>query len=234
MALREDLQKEVTATFTGGKWDEEKALVVPGPEGLRLNSNHAKKLDSATVLYADIDSSTNMVDRFAWWFAAEVYKAYLRCASQIIKHEGGVITAYDGDRVMAIFKGDAPNTTAVRSALQINWVIEEIVRPTIKAKYPTTNFTFNHVIGIDTSALHVARIGVHGDNDLVWVGRAANHAAKLCTLSERPLWITETVYNAMQDSVKLSNGVNMWEKRTWTAMGGKAIYRSAYRWWTLG
>lgn len=230
MGLREDLQKEVTAIFTGGKWDEEKALVIPGPDALRLNSNHAKNLESATVLYADIDGSTNMVDGYKWWFAAEVYKAYLRCASQIVRHEGGAITAYDGDRVMAVFTSDTPNTDAARCALKINYAVEEIVRPAIKARYSTTPFLLNHRIGIDTSTLHVARIGVHGDNDLVWVGRAANHAAKLCNLAERPLWITETVYKAMMDNVKLSNGVNMWEKFTWTAMGGKTIYGSTYRW----
>lgn len=230
MGLREDLRKEVAATLTGGKWDEENALAVPGPEGLRLNSNHAKNLESVAVLYADIDSSTNMVDKFTWWFAAEIYKVYLRCASQIIKREGGAITAYDGDRVMAVFMGKTKNTDAVRCALKINYAVEEIVRPAIKAKYPTTDFTFKHVIGIDTSGLHVARIGVHGDNDLVWVGRAANHAAKLCNLSERPLWITDTIYKLMMDEVKFSNGVDMWEKRRWTSMGGKLIYASTYRW----
>jgi len=40
------------------------------------------------------------------------------------------------------------------------------------------------VVGIDTSALFVARIGVRNDNDLVWVGRAANYAAKLTEIPE--------------------------------------------------
>ena len=54
-------------------------------------------------------------------FAAEVYKAFLRCAARIIRAEGGAITAYDGDRVMAVFVGEGKNTAAVRCALKVHW-----------------------------------------------------------------------------------------------------------------
>lgn len=229
MGLKDDLTAEAKSIFFS-QWTEEATANVPAPEDLRLNSNHAKNLEAATVLYADLDGSTNMVDSYSWQFAAEVYKAYLRCASGIIRSEGGVITAYDGDRVMAIFVGKTKNTTAVRTALKINYAVEEILRPTLKLQYPNTNFVLKHVIGIDTSSLRAARIGVRGDNDIVWIGRAANHAAKLCTLSEKPLWITKSVYDQMMDDVKLSNGNPMWEKRSWTSMDKAEIYCSTYRW----
>jgi class 3 adenylate cyclase len=217
VALREDLIAEVNATFTGGRWDTQDAVVIPDPAALRLNSNHAKYLESATVLYADIDGSTVMVDTYHWWFAAEVYKAYLRCASQIIKSEGGSITAYDGDRVMAIFTGDYKNTNAVRCALKINLAVEQIIWPAIFARYPKTKFLLRHVIGIDTSPLHAARIGIHGENDLVWVGRAANYAAKLCTLSNQTIFVTQDVYDAMNAVVKLYlTGGNAWTRYSWT------------------
>jgi hypothetical protein len=61
MALADDLESEVKATFRS-HWTEEGATAVPSPEGLRLNANHAKHLEAATVLYADLDGSTNMVD----------------------------------------------------------------------------------------------------------------------------------------------------------------------------
>lgn len=234
MSIRDDLQQEVTDIFTGGRWDEEAATVIPAPTDLRLNSNHAKHLRSATVLYADIDQSINMVANFKWWFAAEVYKAYLRCAADIIRKEGGTITAFDGDHVMAVFFGDAKNTTAVRCAMEINYAVAEFIRPAIKAKYATTEFSLKHVIGIDTGNLHVARVGVHGDNDLVWVGRAANYAAKLCTRSDRPIWITKDVYDMISDEVKFANGVNMWTQSTWQSMANATIYGSTYQWWQLG
>lgn len=229
MSLKDDLTTEVDETVRE-TWSTEKTTKVPSPEDLRLKANHAKELESATILYADLDGSTSMVDGYKWWFAAKIYKIYLRCASQIIKSEDGVITAYDGDRVMAIFTGGTKNTTAVRTALKINYAVEEILRPAIKKHYPKTEFQLRHVIGVDTSRLHVARIGVRNDNDLVWVGRAANYAAKLCGLSKKPLWITHTVHDVMLDSVKYSDGKLMWERFRWSTMDDMTIYGSTYRW----
>lgn len=231
MGLKDDLTKEVKETFAA-QWDVQKAIAVPAEADLRLNANHAKNLDTATVLYADLDGSTSMVDKYDWTFSAEVYKTFLRCAAEIIRSESGVITAYDGDRVMAIFTGNLKNTSAVRCALKINFAVCEIIRPALKAQYPSNDFTLKHVVGIDTSPLHTARIGVRGDNDLVWIGRAANYAAKLTTLSEKATWITKAVYDRLPDDLKSTNGIPMWEARAWTSMNKLPIYCSTY-WWRI-
>lgn len=231
MGLKDDLTAEVKATFLK-QWDVQKTETVPAPENLRLNANHAKDLEKATVLYADLDGSTNMVDKYDWTFSAEVYKTYLRCAAEVIRSESGVITAYDGDRIMAIFTGNAKNTSAVRCALKINYAVCEIIRPALKNQYPSKDFTLNHVVGLDTSQLRTARIGVRGDNDLVWIGRAANYAAKLTSLSGKATWITKAIYDNMNDEVKYTNGTNMWEARTWTSMNNMDVFCSTY-WWRI-
>jgi class 3 adenylate cyclase len=212
------------------QWTEETTKTPPGPENLKLNSNHAKYIKTAVVLYADIDSSTSMVDNQSWGFSAEVYKAFLRCAAAVVRAEGGSITAYDGDRVMAVFAGGTPNTDAVRSALKINWAVRHIIQPAINNQYPDKTFKLKHVVGIDVGELRAARVGVHGENDIVWVGRPANHAAKLCALSSHPTWITKAVYDCMLDPVKLSSGTNMWAQHSWTTMKAATIYGSTYRW----
>jgi len=231
MGLKDDLVKEVKATFSS-QWEVQATDSVPDPEDLRLNANHAKDLETATVMYADLDGSTNMIDSYNWSFSAEVYKTYLRCAAEVIRSENGIITAYDGDRVMAVFTGGSKNTCAVRCALKINYAVCEIIRPALKVQYPSEDFTLKHVVGIDTSRLRTARIGVRGDNDLVWIGRAANYAAKLTTLSEKSTWITKSVYDTMNDEVKFSKGVNMWESRSWTTMKNLPVYCSTY-WWSF-
>lgn len=230
MGLKDDLSAEVKSTFAQA-WDVQKTESVPAPEDLRLNANHAKDLEKATVLYADLDGSTSMVDDYKWEFSAEIYKTFLRCASQIIRSEGGAITAYDGDRVMAIFTGGTKNTDAVRCALKINYAVSEIIQPAINAQY-TTDFKLSHVVGIDTSQLRTSRIGVRGDNDLVWIGRAANYAAKLTNESGKPTWITKTVYDSMKDDVKFHNGQDMWQKAYWTSMNNMEVYSSTY-WWMI-
>lgn len=230
MGLKDELSAEVKSTFAQA-WEVQKTESVPAPEDLRLNANHAKDLEKATVLYADLDGSTSMVDKYKWEFSAEIYKTFLRCASQIIRSEGGVITAYDGDRVMAIFTGGTKNTDAVRCALKINYAVSEIIQPAIDAQYKT-DFKLSHVVGIDTSQLRTSRIGVRGDNDLVWIGRAANYAAKLTNESGKPTWITKAVYDSMLDEVKFHNGQDMWQKAYWTSMNNMEVYSSTY-WWRI-
>ena len=228
MALHEDLQSEVSQILSE-EWSVVGTTNVPDPDELRL-SNHAKDLETATVLYADLDGSTSMVDNYKWSFAAEIYKVYLRCSARIIAAEGGVVTAYDGDRIMAVFTSNSKNTSAVRAAMKIHCAVVEIIRPAIQKHYPNTNFALNHVIGVDTSQLRAARIGVRGYNDLVWIGRAANYAAKLTSLSGKPLWITKAVFEKMNKDIKLSgDGQAMWEKHTWSAMNNMEIYCSSWR-----
>ncbi len=230
MSLKDDLTAEVKSIFSQ-QWDVQKTENVPAPENLRLNSNHAKDLEYATVFYADLDGSTSMVDSFKWEFSAEIYKTFLRCASQVIRSEDGVITAYDGDRVMAVFSGALRNTRAVRCAMKVNYAVTQIIQPSLRTQY-STDFVLKHVVGIDTSQLRTSRIGVRGDNDLVWIGRAANYAAKLTGLSGKATWITKAIYDNMNNEVKLTNGVNMWEARRWTSMSDMEIYCSTY-WWPI-
>jgi class 3 adenylate cyclase len=227
MALAEDLKKWVENTFSSD-WEEQSTDKVPNAEDLRLNSNHAKDLSAATVLYADLDGSTEMVNTKRWEFSAEIYKTFLKCASDIIRDEGGVITAYDGDRVMAIFTGDSKNTSAARCALKINYAVTDIIQPAISKGW-STDFIVKHVVGIDTSQLRTARIGVRGDNDLVWIGRAANYAAKLTSLNGKQTRITEAAYDSLADELKYTNGQSMWVREYWNDMN-IWIYSSTWKW----
>lgn len=227
MSLEEDLRSEVKR-ICGDQWTARDGQKVPESADLKLG-NDAVKLN-ATVLYADLSASTKLVDGYKPHFAAEIYKSYLHCAAKIIRSEGGSITSYDGDRIMAVFIGDWKNTSAARAGLKINYAVQDIVNPAIKAQYDTT-YQVSQTIGIDTSTLFVARTGIRGSNDLVWIGRAANYAAKLTELSsDYPTRITASVHGMLQNNLKTTNGKSMWEARSWTTMNGHSIYRSNWKW----
>jgi len=227
MSLSDDLKQEV-ATIFREPWSTRDGRKVPEPEDLKLG-NDAVELD-ATVLYADLAASTGLVDGFLRPFAAEIYKSYLHTAAKIIRCEDGIITAYDGDRIMATFIGNIKNTSAARAALKINYAVKKIINPAIEAQYENATYLLKQTVGIDTSPLFVAKTGIRGSNDLVWVGRAANYAAKLCDLSpDYPTWITDSVYKKLCKSIKSIDGKSVWEARTWKAMSGQTIYRS--KWW---
>lgn len=235
MALSDDISGEVDAIFKG-QWTTRTGYVVPAPKDVGLTSNDGVEFDSVAVLYADLSASTQMVDQKKPKFSAEVYRAFLAAAARVIRAETGDITAYDGDRVMAVFLGDDKETRAARCALKINYAVKKIVTPALQRHWQGSTYEVGHVVGVDVSPMLVARTGVRGGNDLVWVGRAANYAAKLSAISDGNYssWITDRVFDAMADSAKFGGDPrqNMWEERSWTNMNKLRIYRSHWTWTT--
>jgi len=232
MSFASDVETEVKRIFRQS-WEKTKAITVPDASSIALERNDAKEMEDGTVLYADLSGSTNMVQTKSATFAAEVYRAYLYSAAQIIKNEGGVVTAYDGDRVMAVFLGTGPNTSAGRCALKINAAVAQVINPAIDSQYGAGRYAVKQVVGVDRSSLLVARTGVRGDNDLVWVGRAANYAAKLTEIArDDASFITGEVFDRLHDSAKYKSGTTtlMWHERKWTQMNDMRIYSSNWTW----
>lgn len=230
MGLKSDLEADVKKIYTDQQWTRRNGQKVPEDTDLK-SGNDAVDLE-ATILYADLDESTKLVDNYKDWFAAENYKTFLQCATKIIRSEGGHIRSFDGDRVMGVFIGGSKNTSAVRCGLKIHYAVKHIIQPKMNDQY-NTKYVMRHVTGIDSSKVMVAKAGIRNSNDLVWIGKAANHAAKLSAMSaDYPTWISDKVYDAMSDDVKFSNGKNMWEERKWTAQNNRRIYRSTF-WWSI-
>lgn len=118
---------------------------------------------------------------------------------------------------MAVYIGDSKNTSAVRTGLKINYAVKNIINPALKNQYPNCTYEVKQTVGIDTSDLYIARTGIRGSNDLVWVGRAANYAAKLAALSATyPTYITTDIYNNMNVGVKNTDGKPMWTQLSWS------------------
>ena len=169
----------------------------------------------ATILYADMHDSTGLVDGYKDWFAAEIYKSYLFAACHVLRNNREEITSFDGDWVMAVFIGKTNNSDAVKVALQINSVVIKI-NEYLKANYKSSSFMLRQAVGIDTSKVLAARTGIRSNNDLVWVGHAANHAAKLCECATEsiPTVICQKVFKLLTESSKLGGNPkkNMWEQ----------------------
>lgn len=228
MGLKDELTTFCHDVFHG-KWETTEGKKVPDEDSKLTLKNTAITIEG-TVLYADLSGSTAMVDGYKNWFAAEIYKTYLYCCARIISAEGGVVTAYDGDRVMAVFIGGSKNTNAAKAALKIRWAVDNIIMPKKNERYKDDKFSLKHVTGIDTCELFVAKTGARGANDLVWVGKAANYAAKLTSLPATYTYITARVYEKLAAEAKTTNGKSMWEKVTWNTFNNDTIYRSSWHW----
>ena len=155
--------------------------------------------------------------------------------TQLVKNAGGEIRSFDGDRVMGVFLGNSKHSSAASCALKMNHVVTKILRPKAEARFPSlvrNGFRLTHCAGIHTSQVLVVRGGVHGDNDLVFIGSAPNLAAKLSEIRNSPYhsYITHAAFRSLDRHAKTSSqGKQMWEKvtiklgdETWETAIGRA------------
>jgi class 3 adenylate cyclase len=208
--------------------------VVPLTQNVTLYGGGVKL--QATMLYSDLAAST----RLAMWdrrVAARIFKAFLSASSRIIRAHDGYVRSFDGDRVMGVFLGDRKNTNAAKCALKINWMFREILYPKFKKKFEKIDngaYALAHGTGVDTSEVLVVRGGLRNDNDLLWIGRAPNIAAKLSGIRDGlyASWVTGEVYDKMLDEAKFGGQqkTNMWEERVWTNQPVTRVFRSSWKW----
>lgn len=234
MGLLDELKESVKNIVTPA-WRERDGRVIPSSSDIGLGKDGVRM--SLAVLYSDIAGSTNLIRTKKDWFVAEIAKAFLVCAVRIIRQHGGVVTSFDGDRVMAVFHGSGNCTLAAKCGLKINYAVRQIIIPEIRQRYnDCKDFEFNHCTGVDASDVFIVRGGIRDNDDLVWIGQAPNYAAILSECRGGPsTYITDRVHDAMHDSVRYGgeNGnENMWRDCYVDIAGERQRCYSSYWWWT--
>jgi len=234
MAFQDDLARSVSKIIQQS-WDVRDGNTVPDTD-VALEGG-AVRLD-ATVLYADLAQSSKLATDFQQKTAAKVIRIFLYCMCRLITSQEGTITSFDGDRVMGIFLGNYKNTNAAKCALKMNFVTLKIIQPRISEYFTSlkeAGFTISHCVGIDTSPIMAVRAGQRGSNDLVWVGKAPNLAAKLSEIRDSPYhsYISEEVFSRLNDEAKFGGDEKklMWEQRPFQYIGEPTnVYRSEWTW----
>lgn len=234
MALSDDLTRDIQ-NFISTAWDKREGRKIPETKDIAL-AGGAVEIE-ATFLYADLADSSKMAKELDRRIAARIIKSFLYCASKLIVARGGKIVSFDGDRVMGVFYGDAKNSSAAKCGLQIKWAVDRI-REKFQANYESVRnatFRIRHGVGIDTGTVLAVRGGVRGTNDMIWIGRAPNLAAKMSDLREHPYssFITAAVFNMLNDVSKYGGTEKkiMWERRTWNFLADNLhVYCSNWHW----
>lgn len=229
MPVLSDIQSDV-ANIVSQKFSVVQAQVVPENDNIALVGG-AKSL-TATMFYADLADSTKIA-MFDQHIAAKLFKCFLAASARVVRAEGGEIRSFDGDRLMAVFMGGTKNTDAVRAALKLKFAFDTAIATKFRSTYlafQNGTYPLAYTCGIDTSDVLVVRGGMRNNNDLVWVGRAPNVAAKLSGIREGDFrtFITKAVFDAMNNEVKFGGNPQraMWESRNWTQGPVSSIYRS--------
>ncbi|KAB1947279.1 adenylate/guanylate cyclase domain-containing protein [Brevibacterium linens] len=234
-----DIENQIS-TILNEEWNIRESNEVPSTDSV-THKNGAVKIDAA-FLYADLAESTGLQKGYKNTFAAKAIRMYLGGASEIIRHYGGHIKSFDGDRVMGVFAGNRKRNNAVLAAFAINWMVQRVIAPQVKARHDangTSVWVPRHGIGIDSGETFVARAGVrnkaneHNHNDLVFVGQAPNVAAKLSAIRESAsIIVTKNVYGYLDaaQKKKLASDDNPWRGPFGTTVGPYKIdlFKTSY------
>ena len=220
MALYEDLAARIES-ITTERWSTRAGLVVPKSDDVALAG--AGVTMSATMLYADLADSTWLATRLDPCVVAMVIKLFLGPTCDIIRYHQGHIRSFDGDRAMGVFVGPSQEHRAVRAAMHIFHAVHQLMRPALDRHVPglrQAGYVMSHGVGIDRSDVMATRAGIRQNNDLVWIGRAPNVAAKLSAIRTGPYGthITSTVFSALFDPATLVyavDGHSLWEVVPW-------------------
>jgi len=235
MSLFDDLTNDVQGIMDK-QWNKRNGQVVPSTSDVAL-AGGAVEID-ATFLYADMANSSQMAKELDRRVAAKLLKSFLATTARLVRYHDGSIVSFDGDRILGVFMGESKNSNSAKCALQIKYTVNSIIRPKFEGKYDSVknaDFEISHGVGIDTGTVLAVRAGARGDNDLIWIGRAPNLAAKMSDLREPPYhtFISSSVYNRLNDKSKFGGKEkeNMWQSRSWTFLGEKlTVYRSSWHW----
>ena len=219
-------------TFLNAQWDIRKCDIVPDSKSIALD-NDAGDLEGA-VLYADMAGFSELVKQYSKKYAAKMVKVFLYSVCETIRNNGGVITSFDGDRVMAVFVGNRKCSNSAKTALQIKFIVTKI-NEEIAKECPTDLFVIDYAVGVDVSNLLVVKTGIWGDNYLAWIGDAANTAAKLSEIRNRAArsFITKRMFERLNDEAKFcirDNDKNCMWSRSEIKILGQTIYESNWNW----
>ncbi len=231
--LNEELTADVNQIIY--RWlNIQEGRVVPTPEAVALVGG-ATKLE-ATFLYADLANSSILASEFDHSTTAKIIRAFLLSMSKLITQHGGKIVSFDGDRVLGVFVGPRKNTMAVKCALKMRYAVENIINHKFQAHFSKLGqrpFDIIHGVGIDSGQVLIVRVGHKGSNDLSWIGRAPNLAAKLSSVRETDykLYISEAVFVDIDGSLKNApDGEMLWEYLTFSFGGDQVpVYRTKHR-----
>jgi adenylate cyclase len=206
--------------------------VVPDTDDVALKDG-AVKLEAA-FLYADLAGSSRLAQSCPWTTTAKIIRAYLYCATRLIRAYDGAIRSFDGDRVMGVFVGDRKNTHATYCAREIFWTVDKVIGPKAASQFKSVKdagIQIRHGIGIDVGECRAVRAGIRNSNDLIWVGKPPSFAAKLSDVRDYPysVYASARTYNKLADDGKVVDGSNIWKSAKFKFAGTEeTVYKTNY------
>ena len=240
MGLKDDIVNRID-TYIQGEYDIQDTRRIPTAQDLGFR-RHGRIVETA-ILYADLRGSSEVTERHRRHTTARIFKSFLYAMARIARSHGGEIRSFDGDRIMVVFPPDPSDEnavcdTAVKSGTEMAWFFDEVLVPKLRRYDGSLDFG----IGIAFSPMLTVRVGLSrnpDNNDIIFIGRAANLAAKLSDKAKSPnyVWIDHETYRRLDDvwkyddpGVSRRNRRSLWRGRTLNFAGGRRnVYATRYK-----
>ncbi len=198
-----------------------------------LKYNEIVKMDLA-MLFVDITGYTDLVKNENPKKIARVMTLYVTEMGAAIRHHGGIIVSIEGDGLLASFntiQGKKHNACekAVRCAVTMNTLLDFVVNKRLR------EFNYNTIscrYGMDFGPIIINRAGIKGEgkNELLFIGKATNHAAKFLGIASNGEYvISEEVYKQLSDFYRGSSNGWSWSS-SYSSEYGNYRKRSVSHW----
>lgn len=224
---RQEALKTMVDGYLAGDYERTKVRSIPLPKDVPLGKKAA--VLEATTLFVDLRQSSDITNTFRRQTAAKMLKAYFHGAVSLVRAHDGEVRSFNGDGILALFMGDSRADDAVRAAMEMKWFIEEILWDKFDRYFTEDSakrgapLKFSVACGIDDGHIYAVKVGMRGTNDVAWVGRSTNTAAKLSNVLNQPatIGITSDAYQLLSDNRKTtSDGRSMWSTDKTREFGG--------------
>ncbi|MFO1207716.1 MAG: adenylate/guanylate cyclase domain-containing protein [Amaricoccus sp.] len=128
------------------------------------------------ALFSDIRGYTAFSEANPPEVVVEMLNSYLDLQTEIIERNGGDVDKFIGDEVVAVFQGEGMERNAVRSGLEIQRALADMLEA-----HPEWNL---HVgVGISAGEVVMGAIGARERLDFTVLGGTVNLAARLCAVA---------------------------------------------------
>ena len=186
--LFEELKERISSIMST-KYNIISVLDVPTREDVTFEEKAG--LIETSVLYIDIRNSTELLKLHRKTVVAKLLKSFHLICAKVIRSNFGDVRSFNGDSLLAFFQANHDVCdNAVVSAFCMKYCLDKLIKNRFGDE-------FDYGIGIDCGKILAAKAGFKGDynNDLIWIGKAVNSAAKMGNAAESP------------DNIRISNGV---------------------------
>lgn len=214
MGMKDDILGRLKETLAAGEYAIQESDSIPGPDDKRLTFGNTGVRFYAATLYIDMRGSTKVLNAHHDYSVAKIHKGYLYASTTLIAANGGQIRSYNGDSILAFFPGNTKGaiTAAIKAAMQVKYMLTEVCAQEFSRFQP-----LDFGVGVDHGRVLCVKVGRgrnDNHNDLIWLGNAVNRAT---VLSDRAgttahLWISNHCRSNLEDSAKLSRGIDMWQQ----------------------